>query len=51
MEIRSSPTPEGGFVVTLTDITARAQAEAKAEQRPTLLQPALEFDAARLRAL
>ena len=43
MEVRSAPTPAGGFVVTLTDITARAQAEARAEQRATVLQTALEL--------
>ncbi|MCB4824255.1 PAS-domain containing protein [Roseicella aerolata] len=36
IEIESDPTPDGGFVVTWTDVTARARAEAKANQRTAI---------------
>ena len=38
----SDPTPDGGFVVTFTDITARARAEAEARQRAAMLQVTLD---------
>ncbi|MDB5371443.1 MAG: hypothetical protein JWP04_85 [Belnapia sp.] len=38
IEVRSEPTPDGGFVNTFTDITALAQAEAAASRRARLLQ-------------
>ena len=38
LEVRSAPTPDGGFVVTHTDITALAAAEAAARERAGLLQ-------------
>ena len=42
IEIDSTPTPDGGFVVTWTDTTARARAEAAAEHRATVLQLAMD---------
>lgn len=42
IEVHSDPTPEGGFVLSWTDITARAQAEAAAEQRAAMLRVALD---------
>ncbi len=38
IEVVSDPTPDGGFVVTYSDITARARAEAEAAQRARDLQ-------------
>ncbi len=42
VEIASDPTPDGGFVVTWTDITARARAEAEAEARAAVLQSTMD---------
>ncbi|CAA9280534.1 MAG: Exonuclease SbcC [uncultured Craurococcus sp.] len=42
IEIFSDPTPDGGFVVTFTDITARAEAEAEAKRRANALQITLD---------
>jgi len=42
LEVRSAPTAEGGFVITQTDITALAQAEAAARERANLLQAMLD---------
>ncbi|WP_431272379.1 PAS-domain containing protein [Dankookia sp. P2] len=42
LEVRSAPTAEGGFVITLTDITALARAEAAARDRANLLQAMLD---------
>ncbi|MBV1796114.1 PAS-domain containing protein [Siccirubricoccus sp. G192] len=42
VEIQSDPTPDGGFVVTWSDITARAEAEQAARSRATLLQSMLD---------
>ena len=37
LEVASSPVPQGGFVLTLTDITARVSAEREAERRAEVL--------------
>ncbi|RYJ00976.1 MAG: PAS domain-containing protein, partial [Acetobacteraceae bacterium] len=42
VEVFSDPTPEGGFVVTFTDVTAQAQAEAEARQRAATLQVTMD---------
>ena len=42
LEIRSDPTPDGGFVMTLTDVTQLAHAEEAARSRATLLQVILD---------
>nr|WP_272876894.1 PAS-domain containing protein [Neoroseomonas terrae] len=42
LEISSDPTPDGGFIVTHFDITARARAEAEARQRAAILHVMLE---------
>ncbi|MDN3565228.1 PAS-domain containing protein [Paeniroseomonas aquatica] len=42
LEVASDPMPDGGFVVTLSDITALARAEAEAKQRAAMLQAALD---------
>ncbi len=42
VEVTSDPTPDGGFVVTYTDITARAKAEKAAQERADLLRLSLE---------
>ncbi|MDO9710516.1 PAS-domain containing protein [Paracraurococcus lichenis] len=42
MEVLSAPTPDGGFVITLTDITALAHAEAAGRERADLLQAMLD---------
>ncbi|MBL6080427.1 PAS-domain containing protein [Belnapia sp. T18] len=42
VEVFSDPTPDGGFVVTFTDITARAEAEAEAKSRARDLQVTLD---------
>jgi PAS domain-containing protein len=42
VEAFSDPTPDGGFVVTFTDITARAAAEAEASRRADALQVTLD---------
>ena len=38
LEIFSDPTPDGGFVVTFTDVTAQQRAEAEARRRAQLLE-------------
>jgi signal transduction histidine kinase len=38
MEVGSEPTPEGGFVVTHTDVTELVEAQAQASHRAALLQ-------------
>ncbi|MBX9699901.1 MAG: PAS-domain containing protein, partial [Acetobacteraceae bacterium] len=38
MEVRSDPTPDGGFVITHSDVTELVQAQAEASRRATLLQ-------------
>ena len=56
LEVTSDPTPDGGFVVTSTDITRLAEAEAVAQSRATTLGVMLDnirhgivlFDATRL---
>jgi signal transduction histidine kinase len=42
VEVTSDPTPDGGFVVTMTDISALAEAEAAAKQRASMLQAMLD---------
>jgi signal transduction histidine kinase len=42
VEVFSDPTPEGGFVVTFTDVTAQAMAEAEAKQRAATLQVTMD---------
>lgn len=42
LEIVSDPTPDGGFVVTFSDVTARARAEAEARERAELLQATID---------
>ncbi|TCZ64323.1 PAS-domain containing protein [Roseicella aquatilis] len=42
IETHSDPTPEGGFVITWTDITAQARAEEEAQHRADLLQAMLD---------
>ncbi|WP_052388927.1 PAS-domain containing protein [Belnapia moabensis] len=42
VEVYSEPTPDGGFVITFTDITARAKAEAEAKNRAHVLQVTLD---------
>ena len=42
LEIGSDPTPDGGFVMTLTDVTQLAHAEEAARSRATLLQVILD---------
>jgi signal transduction histidine kinase len=41
IEIRSDPTPDGGFVVTFTDITELAAARQEAQDRAAMLEAAL----------
>lgn len=41
-DIASDPTPDGGFVVSIADVTALARAEAEAETRAGILQTMLE---------
>ena len=42
LEVSSDPTPDGGFVVTHIDITARAEAEREAREHAAILQVMLE---------
>ncbi len=42
VEVVASPTPDGGFVVTFTDVTARARAEAEARHRANTLRVTLD---------
>jgi signal transduction histidine kinase len=42
VEVTSDPTPDGGFVVTMTDISALAQAEAEAKRRAEIQQAMLD---------
>jgi signal transduction histidine kinase len=42
VEVTTDPTPDGGFVVTMTDITALAEAEEAAKQRASMLQAMLD---------
>ncbi|HEY8614401.1 MAG TPA: PAS-domain containing protein, partial [Roseomonas sp.] len=42
VSVRAVPLPEGGLVVVMTDVTARAQAEAEAERRAATLQAMLD---------
>lgn len=42
LEISSDPMPDGGFIVTHFDITARARAEAAAQERARILQVMLD---------
>jgi PAS domain S-box-containing protein len=42
IEILSDPTPDGGFVITYTDVTALRSAEATARERAELLDAVLE---------
>jgi signal transduction histidine kinase len=42
VETASDPTPDGGYVVTWTDVTARAEAEEAARRRAALLQGTLD---------
>ncbi|MBW6396348.1 PAS-domain containing protein [Roseomonas sp. HJA6] len=42
LEISSDPTPDGGFIVTHFDITARARAEQAAQERARILQVMLD---------
>jgi len=42
IEVVSDPTPDGGFAITYSDITAQAAAEAEAASRAAMLQMALE---------
>ncbi|MCO6417567.1 PAS-domain containing protein, partial [Siccirubricoccus sp. KC 17139] len=42
IEVLSDPTPDGGFVITFSDITALAEAEAEAASRAAMLQDALD---------
>ncbi|WP_027285324.1 PAS-domain containing protein [Rubritepida flocculans] len=41
-DIASDPTPDGGFVVSIADVTALARAEAEAERRAGLLRTMLD---------
>lgn len=42
VEVVASPTPDGGFVVTFTDVTARARAETEARHRANTLRVTLD---------
>lgn len=42
LEVVSDPIPTGGFVVTYSDVTARARAEAEAQERAELLQNTID---------
>ena len=42
LEVRSHPTPDGGFIITHLDVTALARAEAVSRQRAATLQAALD---------
>jgi signal transduction histidine kinase len=42
LQISSDPTPDGGFIVTHIDITARARAEQDARERAAILQVMLD---------
>ena len=42
LEVWSDPTPDGGFVVALTDVTKLATAEAEAERRSQMMQAMLD---------
>jgi signal transduction histidine kinase len=42
LEIGSDPTPDGGFVMTLTDVTPLARSEAQSRDRAALLQLMLD---------
>nr|WP_314072565.1 PAS-domain containing protein [uncultured Roseococcus sp.] len=42
LDIASDPTPDGGYVVSIADITALVRAEAEAEQRAGILKTMLE---------
>jgi signal transduction histidine kinase len=42
VEVTSDPTPDGGFVVTSTDVTALAEAEAEAKRRAAIQQVMLD---------
>jgi len=41
-DIASDPTPDGGFVISIADVTALARAEAEAEHRAGVLQTMLD---------
>ncbi|RAI60638.1 PAS-domain containing protein [Roseicella frigidaeris] len=42
VEVCTDPTPDGGFVISFTDVTARARAEAEARQHAAMLRDALD---------
>ncbi|MBX6746716.1 MAG: PAS-domain containing protein, partial [Acetobacteraceae bacterium] len=42
VEVISDPTPDGGFVCTYSDITARARAEAEAREQAAMLQATID---------
>ena len=42
IEVTSDPTPGGGFVITMADISALARAEAEAQHRAGVLQAMLD---------
>ncbi len=42
LDVRSDPTPDGGFVVALTDVTQLAKAETEAERRSQMMQAMLD---------
>ena len=42
LEVISDPTPDGGFVATYSDVTARATAEAEARERAETLQNTID---------
>ncbi|WP_431271226.1 PAS-domain containing protein [Dankookia sp. P2] len=42
IEVTSDPTPDGGFVITMADISALAEAEQAAQHRTALLQAMLD---------
>ena len=42
IEVCTDPTPDGGFVISFTDVTARAEAEAEAKRRAAMLRDALD---------
>jgi signal transduction histidine kinase len=42
IEVCTDPTPDGGFVISFTDVTARAAAEVEAKRRAAMLRDALD---------
>ncbi|MCX8134967.1 MAG: PAS-domain containing protein [Roseococcus sp.] len=46
LDVASDPTPDGGFVISIADITALVRAEAEAERRAGLLRTMLDNNSA-----